>query len=87
MTDKIDNAFTAGASSGVTPEPTYSGALSFARRKYSKNLAEAELAVTGVPFDTATTSRAGARFRAAGDSRGFHRGGVATKLAVGIRPL
>ena len=62
MTDKIDNAFTAGASSGVTPEPTYSGALSFARRKYSKNLAEAELAVTGVPFDTATTSRAGARF-------------------------
>ena len=62
MTDKIDNAFTAGAPSGVTPEPTYSGALSFARRKYSKNLAEAELAVTGVPFDTATTSRAGARF-------------------------
>ena len=62
MTDKIDNAFTAEGPTGVSPEPTYSGALSFARRKYSKNLAEAELAVTGVPFDTATTSRAGARF-------------------------
>lgn len=62
MTDKIDNAFTAGALSGVTHEPTYAGALSFARRKYSKNLEEAELAITGVPFDTATTNRAGARF-------------------------
>ena len=62
MIDKIDNAFTAGTLSGVTPEPTYSGALSFARRKYSKDLSSAELAVTGIPFDTATTSRPGARF-------------------------
>ncbi len=67
MTDKIDsaridNAFVAETLGGVTPEPTYAGALSFARRKYSKNLDQAELAVTGVPFDTATTSRPGARF-------------------------
>ena len=62
MTEKIDNAFADDALSGVSPEPTYAGALSFARRKYSKNLDEAELAITGVPFDTATTNRPGARF-------------------------
>ncbi len=62
MTEKIDNAFTAEAFTGVAPEPTYSGALSFARRRYSKELAAADLAVTGVPFDTATTHRPGARF-------------------------
>ncbi len=62
MANEIDNAFTAEALTGVAPEPTFAGALSFARRRYSKDLAEAELAVTGVPFDTATTNRAGARF-------------------------
>lgn len=62
MTGEIDNAFDTSLLSGVTPEPTYSGALSFARRKYSKNLEHAELAITGVPFDTATTNRPGARF-------------------------
>ncbi|MDD9856994.1 MAG: agmatinase [Gammaproteobacteria bacterium] len=62
MSEKIDYALTAEAPCGVTPEPTYSGALSFARRRYGKDLAQAELAVTGVPFDTATTNRPGARF-------------------------
>ena len=62
MTERIDNAFADDALSGVSPEPTYAGALSFARRKYSKNIDEAELAITGVPFDTATTNRPGARF-------------------------
>jgi len=63
MTDhNIDHAFTADGARGVTPEPTYSGALSFARRRYSKDLAAADIAVTGVPFDTATTNRPGARF-------------------------
>jgi len=60
--DVIDCAFTADGFGPVTPEPTYSGALSFARRRYTKNLAEAELAVSGVPFDTATTNRPGTRF-------------------------
>lgn len=57
-----DQAFTAKDLSGVKPEHNYSGALSFARRKYSKDLALADLAVTGIPFDTATTNRPGARF-------------------------
>ncbi len=60
--DIIDCAFTSTGYGPVTPEPTYSGALSFARRRYSKDLSTAELAVTGVPFDTATTNRPGTRF-------------------------
>jgi len=59
----IDHAFAAGGARGVTPESTYSGALSFARRKYSKDLAGVDLAVTGVPFDTATTNHQPARLR------------------------
>ena len=60
---RIDRAFAvASARGGVVPEPNYSGALSFARRKYDKNLSGVDLAITGVPFDTATTNRPGARF-------------------------
>jgi agmatinase len=40
----------------------YSGVLSFMRRKYSRELKDADVAVTGIPFDTATTNRPGARF-------------------------
>ncbi|MEM7196298.1 MAG: agmatinase [Pseudomonadota bacterium] len=46
----------------VNPEPNYGGALSFCRRQYSRDLTTADLAVTGIPFDTATTNRAGTRF-------------------------
>ncbi len=60
--DVIDCAFSTDQFGAVTPEPTYSGALSFARRIYSKDLSRAELAITGIPFDTATTNRPGTRF-------------------------
>ena len=62
MANYIDQAITADSLSGVNPEPNYSGVLSFARRKYSKDLRNAELAVTGIPFDTSTTHRPGTRF-------------------------
>ncbi|MDP3898224.1 MAG: agmatinase, partial [Mesorhizobium sp.] len=42
--------------------PTYAGALSFMRRKYSKNVAGADVVVWGIPFDAAVTNRPGARF-------------------------
>lgn len=58
----IDGAFTQQSFGPVQPEPTYGGALSFCRRRYTKDLSEAELAVSGVPFDTATTNRPGTRF-------------------------
>ncbi len=64
MTEKSshDNAFTAESLYGLNPETTYAGALSFLRRRYSKDLGPADVAVAGVPFDTATTNRPGTRF-------------------------
>ena len=64
MTEKqmLDQAFTREDLYGTHPEATYAGALSFLRRKYSKDLTGVDLAVTGVPFDTATTNRPGTRF-------------------------
>ena len=47
---------------GITNEPTYAGATSFMRRKYTRDLEGVDLVVTGVPLDTATTNRPGARF-------------------------
>lgn len=47
---------------GRDAEPTYAGALSFMRRKYTREFAGVDLAVTGIPLDTATTNRPGARF-------------------------
>lgn len=46
---------------GVT-EPTYSGALSFMRRRYQRDLAGVDVAVWGIPFDAAVSNRPGARF-------------------------
>ncbi|MEM1345947.1 MAG: agmatinase [Pseudomonadota bacterium] len=42
-------------------EQMYSGALSFCRRRYARALAGADVAVMGVPFDTATSNRPGTR--------------------------
>jgi len=47
---------------GTTSEPTYGGALSFMRRKYTRDFAGVDVAVVGIPFDTATSNRPGARF-------------------------
>ncbi len=57
-----DNAFTATSLYGTSPEQLYAGALSFARRKYTRDLAGVDVAVSGVPLDTATSNRPGARF-------------------------
>jgi len=58
-----DNAFTAQSPFGtVKGSPSYAGALSFMRRPYSRDLAGVDVAVVGVPLDTATTNRPGARF-------------------------
>ena len=57
-----DHAITRDDLYGTTPEPTYAGATSFMRRKYTQNLDGVDVVVTGVPLDTATTNRPGARF-------------------------
>jgi agmatinase len=57
-----DNAFTASDLHGtVEGSPSYAGALSFMRRKYSQDLSGVDVAVTGIPLDLATTHRPGAR--------------------------
>jgi agmatinase len=62
MPKSVDLAFTAPANRGHTDEHTFAGALSFLRRRYSKDLRDVDVAVVGVPFDLATTNRPGARF-------------------------
>ena len=58
-----DNAFTGTDLHGtVTESAAFGGALSFMRRKYTDDLSGVDLAVTGIPLDTATTNRPGARF-------------------------
>lgn len=43
-------------------EPTYGGALSFMRRRYSRDLTGVDVAIWGIPFDCAVSNRSGARF-------------------------
>ncbi|MEM8842534.1 MAG: agmatinase [Pseudomonadota bacterium] len=67
MTDldqfRSDYAFTADNNRTAThDEQMYSGALSFCRRRYARDLSGVDLAVVGVPFDTATSNRPGCRF-------------------------
>jgi len=57
-----DHAFTARNLKGPKVEPVFAGAQSFLRCRYTKDLAGVDVAVTGVPLDTATTNRPGARF-------------------------
>ena len=64
MTEEIDidGAFRREDLFGVHPEPMYSGAVSMFRRRYTRDLRHADLAILGIPFDTATSGRPGARF-------------------------
>jgi agmatinase len=58
----MDHAFTATRNVGRADDPTYAGALSFMRRRYTKNVRGADAIVWGIPFDAAVTNRPGARF-------------------------
>jgi len=42
-------------------EMTYGGAVSFLRRNYTRDLDQADVVVSGIPFDMATSNRPGAR--------------------------
>ncbi len=58
----IDHAFTASGNLGAASDPTHAGALSFMRRRFSKDVSGTDVAVWGVPFDSAVSNRPGARF-------------------------
>lgn len=58
---QVDEAFTRTSDRGVSFENTFGGATSFLRRRYTKDLSGADIAVTGIPFDQAVTNRPGTR--------------------------
>lgn len=58
----IDHAFRTETLKGGAADPTYAGALSFMRRRYSRDLTGVDLAILGVPLDVTVTNRPGARF-------------------------
>ena len=58
---QVDQAFQRSDLRGLTFENAFGGAPSFLRRKYTKDLTGADLAITGVPFDQAVTNRTGTR--------------------------
>jgi len=59
--DKGDQAFRAAGPNERWPEMTYGGALSFLRRRYTRDLGGIDVAVSGVPFDSAVSYRSGCR--------------------------
>ncbi|ODA66744.1 Agmatinase [Methyloligella halotolerans] len=62
MNDKRgDQAFRADGLLGRWPEMTYAGAQSFLRRRYTREIAGADVVVSGVPFDSSVTNRPGCR--------------------------
>lgn len=59
---EVDGAFGRSDLKGLAFENAFGGATSFLRRRYTKDLAGVDLAVTGIPFDQAVTHRPGTRF-------------------------
>jgi agmatinase len=57
----VDQALWRSELTGYAPENTFSGVLSFMRRRYTKDWAGADVVVTGIPLDLAVTYRTGAR--------------------------
>ncbi len=56
-----DQAFRAEKNTENWPEMTYAGALSFLRRRYSRDLNGVDLAISGIPYDAAVTYRSSCR--------------------------
>ena len=51
-----DQAFLKKQVKGTKHEMTYAGALSFLRRKYSRDLDGVDITISGIPFDGAVTN-------------------------------
>jgi len=61
MSNSGDQAFRKTDLKGRWHEMTYGGALSFLRRKYTRDLTGVDVAVMGIPYDNAVTFRPGCR--------------------------
>ncbi|MEM7068952.1 MAG: agmatinase [Pseudomonadota bacterium] len=60
--NQSDFAVTANSLLGTGEDSTFSGVMSFMRRKYTKNVDGADMVVWGIPLDTSVTNRPGTRF-------------------------
>lgn len=58
----VDQAILRNDLRGTEIENSFSGVLSFMRRKYSRDLGGVDAVVTGIPFDCAVSNRPGTRF-------------------------
>ena len=61
MTIDNDIAFRASGNRETASDFAYAGALSFLRRRYSRDLDGVDIAITGIPYDGATSYRPGCR--------------------------
>ncbi|WP_341861465.1 agmatinase [Gymnodinialimonas sp. 57CJ19] len=59
--NEVDGAFTRGGLKGLAFENAFSGAPSFLRRRYTKDLSGVDVAISGIPFDQSVTNRPGTR--------------------------
>jgi len=57
-----DHGFTAQSLYGTTDDNTYSGALSFLRRRFTRDLTGVDVVVSGIAYDLGTSNRPGSRF-------------------------
>ncbi len=58
---KGDFTFRSDSNDGSWGDMSYGGALSFMRRRYTRDLDGVDVVVSGIPFDIATTNRSGTR--------------------------
>lgn len=58
---EVDTAITRKSQKGLSYEATFAGVTSFLRRSLTKDLSGVDVAVTGIPFDSAVTNRPGTR--------------------------
>jgi len=62
MVDHTDRGAFGEIAGGIGYEPTYSGATSLFRRRYSRDLSGVDIAAWGITYDLTVTNRPGARF-------------------------
>jgi len=61
-TSESDRAIQSASPYGMGMASTFAGAMSFLRRPYTKEIGDADVVVSGVPYDLAVTNRPGTRF-------------------------
>jgi agmatinase len=61
MITPTDRAFVDTGNKGMGYEPTYSGANSLFRRRYSRQIMSADIVAWGIPYDLSVTNRPGCR--------------------------